>query len=172
MPHTPDPKELVQQDLIKQVALGRKQSLQKLYDLSHKDIYRYLHRVLCDKKCVDEALVKTYCDVWHKAAELTDSTENVLNWMLAIARNNAQDKIDRKEQKNSDNKNLDKQSALNTAIRQLDPKVREVLGLVLMSDTNYAMLATRLGTSDRDARDRVHQAISEVKKLKKSGESH
>ena len=74
--------------------------------------------------------------------------------------------------KNGDIKNLDKQSALNTAMRKLDPSDREVLGLALMADTNYAMLATRLNTSDRDARDRVHKAISNVKKLKQNGESH
>ncbi len=172
MPQMPDPKELVQQDLLKQIALGRKESLHKLYEHTHKDIYRYLHRILCDKKCVDEAMVKTYCDVWHQSSKLKDPCPNVLNWMIGIARTIAHTKIDRKEQKNNDNKNMDKQSNLNKAMRQLDPKVREVLGLVLMPDTNYAMLAARLDTNDRTARDRVYQAISTIKKLKQNGESH
>jgi len=179
MPDIQDSKELVQLDLLKQIGYGRKQSLHKLYKLTIKELYVYLHRLLCDKKCVDEVLIKTYLDVKETASQFDESTK-VSTWIFTIARRHAMARLKSTAPRVGNSgantakgyKILDTHNALNSAMLKLDPKLREILGMILLPMATYKDVADRLNITEKMARHRVLQAMLELKKMLKSVEAN
>jgi RNA polymerase sigma factor (sigma-70 family) len=172
MSQSSNAKEMVLLDLIRQVGYGRKQSLRKFYDLTSRDLFVYLHRLLYGKKNVNEILIETYLEVKQSASQFDESCKVSL-WIKSIARGQAMFIINSADNIASRNsiidhedqyKSLGNQQTLNNAMQKLAPDLREVLGLILMPKSTYNDVALLLNINERTARDQVIQALAELKK--------
>lgn len=175
MSQSTNAKEMVLLDLIRQVGYGRKQSLRKLYDLTSRDLFVYLHRLLYGKKYVNEILIKTYLAVKQSASQFDESCKVSL-WIMSLAREQAMFKLnsttnlvskDKLTAHEDQYKSLGSQRTLSSAMQNLAPKLREVLGLILMPMSTYTDVAFLLNCNEQMARNRVMQALIELKRYTK-----
>jgi len=156
------PKDLVALDLLKRTAEGQKDSFQKLYQLTNRQVYTYLNRFLCDKNATDEVLAATYLEIW-RSAKRYQGSYRVCIWILLIARAKAKRKlkqlmVSKKQNPMLNPGTLDKQKLLIWAMSNLPPHHRELLGLALMPEFTYLEIAKLMNIQVDTAKTRVLSA--------------
>ena len=168
-------KDAVECDLLRRAAQGDMQAFNQLYASTRRQIYTYLSRMLVVRAIADIALVETYLQA-AKCAVKFKGTVKVSTWLLSIARTIAHHKLSQPHIKKAIEKqiintqtkislnSLDKQRLLYQAIHTLPLQHRDILNLVLLSNSNYEDMARILKSPLENVKSEVFQAKEAFKK--------
>ena len=79
--------------LLSQVGLGNRSDFGKLYDLTAAKLFGVCLRILRDRAEAEDALQEVFIKIWHNAARFQQAQASPMSWLIAIARNQAIDKL-------------------------------------------------------------------------------
>jgi len=79
--------------LLSQVGLGNRPAFGKLYDLTSAKLFGVCLRLLRDRAEAEDALQEVFIKIWHNAAKFQQAEASPMAWLVAIARNQAIDKL-------------------------------------------------------------------------------
>jgi RNA polymerase sigma-70 factor (ECF subfamily) len=115
-------------NLVKQIANGREQALEHLYERYSKLLYSIIVAIVNTPEDAEEVLQEVFLQVWRKASTFDSQRGNVYRWLITLARNRA---IDRTRSKNfSQHREL--QRPLENPDRAPHPHDRSPLDAVVM----------------------------------------
>jgi RNA polymerase sigma-70 factor (ECF subfamily) len=79
--------------LLSQVGLGNRPAFGQLYDLTSAKLFGVCLRLLRDRAEAEDALQEVFIKIWHNAARFQQAEASPMAWLVAIARNQAIDKL-------------------------------------------------------------------------------
>ncbi len=79
-------------ELLKRISGGDEKAFRQLYDLTHKEVFFYLYRLVHGKQAAEDILVETYTEVWRCAKKFKGRSRGI-TWMMWIARNLAMNEL-------------------------------------------------------------------------------
>ena len=154
----PDVREI--ESLIARVALSDRAAFEQLYEHTSAKLFGICLRLLNDRAEAEEVLQDVFVKVWRRAAAYQPSGYSPMSWLIAIARNQAIDRLRQRrpsesdiaidEQIADDRPHPEREVVARDEIRQLDEcldqldadKAAAVRGAYLDGDS-YQLLADR-----------------------------
>jgi RNA polymerase sigma-70 factor, ECF subfamily len=79
--------------LISRVSLGDRNAFRGLYDQTSAKLFAILLRILRNRTEAEDALQEVYVKVWNNAGSYLTTQYSPMSWLIAIARNQAIDRI-------------------------------------------------------------------------------
>jgi RNA polymerase sigma-70 factor, ECF subfamily len=80
-------------DLIARVGLQDRRAFRALYQATSAKLFGVALRVLKNRADAEDVLQETYVKIWHNAAKYSVSGYSPITWLVAIARNQAIDRL-------------------------------------------------------------------------------
>jgi len=80
-------------NLIGRVSLGDREAFRALYGQTSAKLFGVCLRILKDRSAAEDCLQDVFVKIWQNASKYSESEYNPLTWLMAIARNDAIDKI-------------------------------------------------------------------------------
>ncbi len=153
-----------------------------LYTMLHKDVFNFVYRYLQSSETTEEIVQATFIRLWEVRKSL-DSSKNVRNMLLTIAKNYTLNYIQHKqveykyfmtesskEQESSWEDNIDKtnrREVLYKAIEQLSPSKREVCTLKIEKGLSNYEIAQEMGISINTVKVEYSNSVKALKKILK-----
>jgi RNA polymerase sigma-70 factor (ECF subfamily) len=151
--------------LLKDIALGSRQSFETLYRDSSPRLFAICLRIVSQRSEAEDVLQEVYATVWHKAAQYDAERAGAMSWLAMIARNKAIDRI-RSQQRTHKTEplefaeevpdptaspQLDAQAStdrirLDDCLKQLDERRRSLIRAAFFDGSTYEELAVRIGS--------------------------
>ncbi len=164
--------------LLNQVVMKDEHAFNQLYELTHKRVFHYIHRLTYDQGRSEDLLIETYTEVW-KSAERFKCNSKVLTWIIGIARNLAmnefrKNKIEGCEVDEEISYDPDQHShyewsetsrIVKRALDRLPVKHREILDLVFLQDMNYKEISEVMNIPVNTVKTRVFYAKDNLRKI-------
>ena len=85
--------ELTDEQLISAICKGEESAIEVLYERYHRYAYALAYRILRDQVTSEDIVQDAFLSVWRKASSYQAQNGSVQNWIQAIVRNRAIDKI-------------------------------------------------------------------------------
>jgi RNA polymerase sigma-70 factor (ECF subfamily) len=79
--------------MLARMALGDRQALSALYDVTSGKLFGIVLRVLEDRAEAEDALQEIYVKVWHNAGRYRSNGLSPMTWLITISRNHAIDRL-------------------------------------------------------------------------------
>ncbi len=79
--------------LISRVSLGDRKAFRSLYDQTSAKLFAVLLRILKNRTEAEDALQEVYVKIWNNAGSYQTTQYSPMSWLIAIARNQAIDRI-------------------------------------------------------------------------------
>lgn len=79
--------------LIGRVALRDRAAFEQLYAATSAKLFGICLRVMKDRADAEDVLQEAYIKIWHNAGKFKVSSYSPMTWLIAVARNNAIDKL-------------------------------------------------------------------------------
>jgi RNA polymerase sigma-70 factor (ECF subfamily) len=89
----PDPREVVDAQLVRRIARGEKQALADLYDRFSGPLYATALRILRDAAEAQDVVHDAFVTVWEKAASFDARRGTAFGWAVTLVRNRAIDRV-------------------------------------------------------------------------------
>ena len=86
----PEPKD---EQLIAAICIGEESAIEALYERYHRYAYSLAYRILRDPLAAEDIVQDAFLSIWRKASSYQAKNGSVQNWIQAIVRNRAIDKI-------------------------------------------------------------------------------
>ncbi|MEW6729771.1 MAG: sigma-70 family RNA polymerase sigma factor [Acidobacteriota bacterium] len=173
--------------LIKKVADGDQSALGTLYDLTNRQIFGLILRVLNDTATAEEVLLDVYTQVWRQAAVYDRKRGTPLTWLMIIARSRAIDRLraGKPDQQHSEplemaasatsaaanpeemTVNSERQRLVRSALDELSPEQREIIELAFYSGLSHSEIAAKLGQPLGTVKTRVRLGMMKLRELLK-----
>ncbi|RCV52802.1 RNA polymerase sigma factor [Marinitenerispora sediminis] len=161
-------------DLLAAVAAGDQDALRALYDGHAAAMLRLLRRLTSDRGVAEEILQETWLAVW-RSADRFRGEASVRGWLLGVARRQAHNRLRRSEPPAIDVAEAPEPADLGAdvearvlaaaghdeimaAIRELPPRLREVVVLALVEELPYRDVAEVLGVPVGTVKSRMSGA--------------
>lgn len=168
---------LSNEDLLTAASQGDRQAFQQLYRQTNRRVYAYLSRLLSNQSLVDDIFVDVYSEVWRSAGSFAGNS-SAMTWIIGVARNLAMNYLKRQrhheELDSVDNKlsiddesyreQQEKISLVHRALAELRPQHREILGLIMLRECSYQMVAEIMDIPINTAKTRVFYAKDLLRK--------
>jgi RNA polymerase sigma-70 factor (ECF subfamily) len=175
--HSKDTHAPSNESLLAASADGDRSAFQQLYRQTSGRLYAYLSRLLNNSTLVDDVFVDVYSEIWKCAGHFAGNS-SALTWMIGVARNLAMNHLKKQRhyeslehaehrisvEDDSDHERQEKIRLIHAALAQLKPQHREILGLVLLKECSYQMVADVLGIPLNTAKTRVFYARDMLRK--------
>lgn len=136
----------------------------QLYDATSARVYGLVLRIVRRADTAEEVTSDVYFQIWQQAARFDAARGSPLAWMLTIARSRALDSLRRRDpaETHEDPTSLqpetathddptdllhaiDRRNALHTALAELAPTARQLLGLAFFRGLSHQEIATHTG---------------------------
>lgn len=173
--------------LLKRVVDGEQSALSAIYDITHRQIYGLVLRVLNDTTMAEEVLLDVYTQVWRQAAAYDRKRGTPFTWLMIIARCRAIDRLraNRQEQQRSepldafsdktseeDNPEeativAERQKIVRSALEMLTPDQRSVIELAYFSGYSHNEIAARLNEPLGTIKTRIRAAMMKLRDILK-----
>jgi RNA polymerase sigma-70 factor (ECF subfamily) len=173
------------EELLYAAGQGDDDAFHRLYQMTNRRIFAYLIRLLNNEALAKDVFVDVYSEIWKHASSFRGKS-SALTWMTGVARNLAMNRLKRTRhyddiddfthQIAAEQDISVEQDQLNVLVRrtlsQLKPQHREIIGLVLLREYSYQMVAEILDIPLNTVKTRVFYAKELLmKKLLESGVS-
>ena len=79
--------------LIGRVALRDRAAFENLYGRTSAKLFGIVLRILKDRQEAEDVVQEVFVKIWHNAAKFSDMGLNPVSWLIAVARNQAIDRI-------------------------------------------------------------------------------
>jgi RNA polymerase sigma-70 factor, ECF subfamily len=141
--------------------------LQKVYEATHRRLWRSLLALGGDRDVADEAVAEAFAQAARRGDDLRDVEAWVWRAAFAIARGElARRRVSSAPARDVPPIELPEYTRdLIVALRALDLRDREVLVLRYVADLSHADIAERLGISGPAVRVRLHRATARARTL-------
>lgn len=166
------------QDLLAAIATGDKLALRTLFARHHVRTYRFVLRIIDDPSKAEDIVSEVFFDVWRQADRFRGRSK-VSTWILAIARFKAvsvlrerryevlsdamaQALVDERDDPESALQKSDDCSLLQTCLRQLSPKHREIIDLVYYQEMSVGEAAEILRVPANTVKTRMFYARKQL----------
>jgi RNA polymerase sigma-70 factor, ECF subfamily len=167
-------------DLISRVALRDRAAFSALYNATSAKLFGVCLRVLKNRTDAEDVLQETYVKIWHNAGKYQVSGYSPITWLVAIARNQAIDRLrarrpdaaDLTEAEDvADTTATPEQSALNGdeaarlrhCLEQLSAGRAEAVKAAYMEGYSYQELADRLNQPLNTVRTWLRRSLISLK---------
>ncbi|UIF85450.1 sigma-70 family RNA polymerase sigma factor [Cupriavidus sp. UYPR2.512] len=153
--------------LLQAVAIGDRQALRGLYDLSATKLFGLALRITGRRDWAEDVVQESFVSIWHHAGDYRPHLAAPMTWMTAIVRNRALDCLRRASAAHvGQTVELDEDlgewladdaagpaeladasqqaRALNRCLQRLDQPQRQAIMLAYLQDLSHAELAARL----------------------------
>ena len=163
---------------LKRIANGDKSALTNLYNECKSSVYAYALSILKNKSLAEEVLQDTFISIYENA-NLYNSKNKPLAWILTVTRNNALMKF-RKERvtedidlfKNTiskDKDNIDNKLFLSYLFEHISEDEREIILLHAVSGFRHREIANFLSLPLGTVLSKYKRAMNKLKNLEKEG---
>ncbi|WOI54357.1 sigma-70 family RNA polymerase sigma factor [Parvularcula sp. LCG005] len=159
-------KELARQeieDLLSQIALGRRVAFDDLYERTSAKLYGVALYILNNRAEADEALQDAFMKVWRKADTFRPGTASPMSWLISITRNAAIDIYRRRRPGDGDEAEMDEMeddraspedhaamrsdaARLHHCLGTLEPEKAKLVRDAYFTGRTYAELSTTMKT--------------------------
>lgn len=175
-------------DLIARATRGDCDAFAELFDRHAPTIRGWLRKETCDPQLAADLLAETFAQAWvHRARFRDQAGGSAAPWLFGITRNllagwhrrgrvevAARRKLGMVAQVGAveplDSVDDELAPELTAALDGLPPTQREALELRVVDELDYPEIATRLGTSEGSARNRVYRALSTLRSTLEGGQ--
>lgn len=170
--------------LIARVADGEQEALTALYDLTRRQIYGLLTRLLKNAATAEEVLLDVYTQVWQQAARFDRKRGSPFAWLMIMARSRALDRLRSGRLEAAYTEELSEgteiadagdvegtaaanemQRIVSSALDELPPEQREVIELAYFGGLTQSELAERLGLPLGTVKTRVRRGLLKLREI-------
>jgi RNA polymerase sigma-70 factor (ECF subfamily) len=149
-----------------------------LYRRTFTRVYAYVASLLRDRSAAEEVTAQVFERAYRKRRSYRASRGSADGWLFGIARNAALDELRRRgrraglevEHAEADVASLEEQAeraiarqAVQAALRQLDPRERELVALKFGGGLTNVEIARVLGVSESNAGTRLHRVLQKLR---------
>ncbi len=85
--------------LLARVALGDRRAFDQIYDQTSAKLFGVALRLLRNRAEAEECVQEVYIKIWHRADRYSVSEASAMSWLIAIARNQAIDRLRQRKEK-------------------------------------------------------------------------
>jgi RNA polymerase sigma-70 factor, ECF subfamily len=173
--------------LVKQIAAGDQNALAALYDLTSRQVYGLILRVMNDTSLAEEVTLDVYTQVWRQAGNYDSQRGTPLTWLMIMARCRAIDRLraGRLEYQRTEPLELsvneqaldaspeestliaERQKLVRSALENLSLEQREVIELAYYSGLSHSEIAEKLAQPLGTIKTRIRAAMMKLKELLK-----
>ena len=162
--------------------LARKGSneLEILYDNYASSLYGVIQRLVQNEEVSEEILKNTFIKIWNNFSLYNPAKDRLSSWMINIARNMAQEKVDSMESKSKDQyESIEKiisraeplktgnlsrgMTGFNDLISKMDAEYSQILYLLFFSGFSQSEVALKLNIPLGTVRNRTRSAILKLR---------
>lgn len=170
--------------LIARVAEGDHEALASLYDLTRRQIYGLLARILQNAAAAEEVLLDVYTQVWRQAGRFDRKRGSALAWLTTMARSRAIDRLrsgrleaahtekwgELKEVADASNgegtaAEYELRTLVSSALEKLPQEQREVIELAYFRGMSHGELAAWLGLPLGTVKTRVRLGMLKLREI-------
>jgi len=168
-------------ELLQRFTEGDPEAFASLFQQYHRDVYRWLARIVRDPAAAEDLTVETFWRI-HRSHARFAAEGNFPAWARRIATNAAIDHLRRTRHEVPLPDNLsastrpdsivttETRRAIHSAIAALPPRLRVVTLLAFIEEEPYSQIADSLGISENAVKVRVFRAVRLLrKKLQQAG---
>jgi RNA polymerase sigma-70 factor, ECF subfamily len=166
--------------LISRVALGDRAAFNALYAATSAKLFGVCLRVLKNRTDAEDVLQETYVKIWHNAAKYQVSGYSPVTWLVAIARNQAIDRLRARKPEGADLTDAEEVAdvahtpeqhaligneteRLRLCLEKLSPGRAEAVKAAYMEGYSYQELADRLGQPLNTVRTWLRRSLISLK---------
>jgi RNA polymerase sigma-70 factor, ECF subfamily len=146
----------------------------QLYRSSVADVYAYVATLLGDRAAAEDVTAAAFERAWRKRRTFDAGRGTPRGWLFGIARNAALDELRRRRrvvvEADPDATELDdgvedamRRATVRAALRELDPRDRELVALKFYGELTNVELAAVLRTSESNVGTRLHRAVAKLR---------
>ena len=150
----------------------------QLYRSSVADVYTYVATLLGDRAAAEDVTAAAFERAWRKRRTFDAGRGTPRGWLFGIARNAALDELRRRRRvvaasedtADPDALALDdgvddamRRATVRAALRDLEPRDRELVALKFYGELTNGELATVLRTSESNVGTRLHRAVAKLR---------
>ena len=108
--------------IVESIAAGDQRALHALYERTHRLVFTFIFRIVCNRETAEEVTLDVYHDLWQRASRYNAAKGTVLGWVMNQTRSRAIDRLRFEQRK----KRVEPESA--DALLSIDlPDYRDVL---------------------------------------------
>jgi RNA polymerase sigma-70 factor, ECF subfamily len=165
-------------ELIERIAARDNFAMKVLYARHSARIFRFVLRFLASEAAAEDVVSEVYLDVWRKATQF-EGRSQVSTWLLAIARNKAQEAMRRRSTEELDEdavaliedpaddpeiaiRKKEINSLLRQCLKQLSPAHREIIDLVYYHEKKIDEVAKIVGIAQNTVKTRMFYARKQL----------
>ena len=149
-------------------------SFDELYRSSRDDVYAYAAGLLRDRAAAEDVTATAFERAYRKRSRFDPSRGNGRAWLFGIARNAALDELRRRGKQAElvsdpvdaaglDTERSEQRLVLVAALKELDPRERELIALKFFAGLANAEIAAVLATSESNAGTKLHRAVTKLR---------
>jgi RNA polymerase sigma factor (sigma-70 family) len=150
----------------------------QLYRSSVADVYAYVATLLGDRAAAEDVTAAAFERAWKKRRTFDAGRGTPRGWLFGIARHAALDELRRRKRTlatSADTADPDalaledgvddamRRATVRTALRDLEPRDRELVALKFYGELTNGELATVLRTSESNVGTRLHRAVAKLR---------
>jgi RNA polymerase sigma factor (sigma-70 family) len=146
----------------------------ELYRSSRDDVYAYAAGLLRDRAAAEDVTATAFERAYRKRSRFDPSRGNGRAWLFGIARNAALDELRRRGKQaelisdpvdatSLDAEHSEQRLVLVAALKELDPRERELIALKFFAGLANAEIAAVLAISDSNAGTKLHRAVTKLR---------
>ena len=150
----------------------------QLYRSSVADVYAYVATLVDDRAAAEDVTAAAFERAWKKRRTFDAGRGSPRGWLFGIARNAALDELRRRKRvlatsadtADPDAHALDdgvdeamRRATVRAALRDLEPRDRELVALKFYGELTNVELAAVLGTSESNVGTRLHRAVAKLR---------
>ena len=150
----------------------------QLYRSSVADVYAYVATLLGDRAAAEDVTAAAFERAWKKRRTFDAGRGSPRGWLFGIARNAALDELRRRKRvlatsadtADPDAHALDdgvdeamRRATVRAALRDLEPRDRELVALKFYGELTNVELAAVLRTSESNVGTRLHRAVAKLR---------
>ena len=180
-----DARRLEDRSLIGQIAEGKREALEALYDRYSNAVYSLALQMLRDVGAAEEVTQDAFFNAWRRAASYSPQRGHVTSWLFSIAHHRAIDELRRRRRHDQaqSHRDLDianqpaddstdpikfaalqfQRGQVNEALEVLGPEQREVVVLAYYGGFTHSEIANRLGKPLGTVKTRMRLALKKLR---------
>jgi len=150
----------------------------RLYRSSRDDVYAYAAGLLRDRAAAEEVTATAFERAYRKRSRFDPQRGNARGWLFGIARNAALDELRRRGRQAelgtdpidpaafagpADAERSELRLMLAAALKQLEPRERELVSLKFFAGLSNREIAQATGTSESNAGTKLHRAVNKLR---------
>jgi RNA polymerase sigma-70 factor (ECF subfamily) len=176
------PQEASLEALLARVVVGDRDAFESFYRRTTDKVFGICLRVLADRSEAEEVMQEVFTTVWRKASQFDATRASALAWLAMIARNRA---IDRRRadptrgrltpidlvaeiedptvSPERDAEGAKDRDRLDTCLKQLDPRARNLIRAAFFDGSTYQELARRVGSPLGSVKTWIRRSLQQLR---------